>query len=123
MFRTELGNKLYIFEADHEIITEDVAVAVEQDYYPLDQSGPYNVIIDLSGVEFMTSHFANFIMRVHLHTQNKGGQLVVCSINEHLLGMLTRLHFTTVIVIAWDQWAAKHLLYGNDKQSPLFSYH
>jgi anti-anti-sigma regulatory factor len=119
MFRTEQANKLYIFQSDHEFITEDVAVEVEKDYHDLDRSGPCNVIIDLSGVEFMTSHFANFIMRVHQDTQNKGGQLVVCSVNEHLLGMLTRLHFTTVIVIACDQWAARQIIYGNEKPSPV----
>jgi len=115
-FKYERNNTLLIFTTDESGLCEDVANEVEQEFHALDRSKVHDVIINLTGVRFIASHFANWIMLVHLETQRKGGQLIVCSVCEHIIELLARLHFTSTVVIVCDELTARLLLLLSDNE-------
>ncbi len=110
MFTTEHANALFIFTTNEKAIHTEIAAEVEHAFHDMDRSNLHDVIIDLTGVELISSRFANWLVQVRAVTSPKGGHVIVCSIGQHIQEMLTRLRFFDIVQFASNQQAARTLL-------------
>lgn len=114
MFKTEHDNTLLIYTADERHLLEEESSNVEKAFHDLLPS-VRNVIVDLSHVTLISSHFINWLLKTKHDAESKGGQLILCSLTEHVLDILERLHLAPLFIITGDQRAAKLLLYDNEQ--------
>lgn len=110
VFIKERDSKLLVYITDKYFLMEEEAVSVEQQFHELDLASVHDVIVELSHVNIVSSHFVSWLVQVKARVEEKGGQLVLCSLSEHVQDILSHLHLTNFFLIAPDLVHAKQLI-------------
>ena len=76
----------------------------------VETGGVRRLLVDVSGLEYVTSSVLGKLIFLHRRLARDGGQMVLCGVRPTLLDILDATRLTTLFTIAEDEEAGRKLL-------------
>lgn len=114
MFAIEPNNRLLVYQTTERNLTAAQADSAKQRFRDNFLSNNlHDVIIDLSNVVIVSSSFIGWLVQVKKQMTKSDGQLILCSVSEHVQEQLRRMHLLPFLTIVKNIKEARQQAYGS----------